>query len=227
MRERMEELRAKIAYHDHRYYALDSPEISDAQYDALKRELRALEQAHPEFVLPESHEHSEVPLIGRDIEWEAFEGHYCRVKHFLPLAIVESGKVRDLSKFMPYASMRIEYVTNTTEEGLIVVQEASMPVIHKLDFRNLWEVFIERQVYGDTREYGVSTELEVLVVYAPLKRRKLTKLFSGILPSLVIQLYPKGSLERLYEKPEKGKVEEWFDSLQPIAEWDARPENLR
>ena len=40
---RVEELRAHIAYHDYRYYVLDQPEISDAEYDALMRELRDLE----------------------------------------------------------------------------------------------------------------------------------------------------------------------------------------
>jgi DNA ligase (NAD+) len=48
------ELCALIRHHDHRYYTLDAPEISDAAYDALMRELAALEAAHPELVTPES-----------------------------------------------------------------------------------------------------------------------------------------------------------------------------
>lgn len=51
---RAAELREVIRYHDHRYYALDSPEMSDSEYDRLFRELRALEEAHPEMVTPES-----------------------------------------------------------------------------------------------------------------------------------------------------------------------------
>src|SRR5215213_7237741 len=51
---RVEELRAQIDYHNYRYYVLDEPEISDAEYDQLMRELRALEEAHPELVTPES-----------------------------------------------------------------------------------------------------------------------------------------------------------------------------
>lgn len=43
---RIEDLRARIKYHDQRYWELDSPEISDAEYDALKRELKALEATH-------------------------------------------------------------------------------------------------------------------------------------------------------------------------------------
>jgi len=53
-RERIEELRRRIEYHNHRYYVLDAPEISDAEYDALMRELERLEAAHPELVTPES-----------------------------------------------------------------------------------------------------------------------------------------------------------------------------
>ena len=52
--ERLEELRAQIAYHDRRYYELDAPEIPDADYDGLVRELRAIEAEHPELVTADS-----------------------------------------------------------------------------------------------------------------------------------------------------------------------------
>ena len=52
--ERAEQLRAEIAEHDYRYYVLDRPTISDAEYDALFRELQQLEQQHPELVTPDS-----------------------------------------------------------------------------------------------------------------------------------------------------------------------------
>jgi len=51
---RVEELRSQINYHDYRYHVLDSPEISDAEYDALMRELRELEGRHPELITPDS-----------------------------------------------------------------------------------------------------------------------------------------------------------------------------
>jgi DNA ligase (NAD+) len=51
---RAEELRALINHHNYRYYVLDDPEVSDAEYDSLMRELRALEAAHPELITPES-----------------------------------------------------------------------------------------------------------------------------------------------------------------------------
>ena len=51
---RAAELREQLAYHGHRYYVLDDPEIGDDAYDALLDELRALEAAHPELVTPDS-----------------------------------------------------------------------------------------------------------------------------------------------------------------------------
>ena len=51
---RIDELRAQIRHHDHLYYVLDAPEIPDAEYDRLFRDLQALEQQHPELITPES-----------------------------------------------------------------------------------------------------------------------------------------------------------------------------
>lgn len=51
---RVEELRNEINYHAYRYYVLDEPEISDAEYDELVRELRELEERYPELVTPDS-----------------------------------------------------------------------------------------------------------------------------------------------------------------------------
>jgi len=53
-KKRIEELREIINYHNSRYYVLDSPEISDVEYDELMKELRQLEAEHPELVTPDS-----------------------------------------------------------------------------------------------------------------------------------------------------------------------------
>ncbi len=53
-RKRIEELRMLIRFHNERYHALDEPEISDAEFDELVRELRQLETDHPEFTVPDS-----------------------------------------------------------------------------------------------------------------------------------------------------------------------------
>jgi DNA ligase (NAD+) len=52
--ERAAHLRRELATHAYRYFVLDAPTISDAEYDALLVELRALEEAHPELVTPDS-----------------------------------------------------------------------------------------------------------------------------------------------------------------------------
>ena len=49
VRDRAERLRRELDHHNHRYYGLDDPEISDAAYDQLFRELVALEEAHPDL----------------------------------------------------------------------------------------------------------------------------------------------------------------------------------
>ncbi len=54
VRERIGKLRESIRHHEHLYYVLDKPEISDAEYDALVRELQQLETAHPELITPDS-----------------------------------------------------------------------------------------------------------------------------------------------------------------------------
>jgi DNA ligase (NAD+) len=48
------QLRASLHHHAHAYYTLDAPEIPDAEYDRLFRELQALELAHPELLTPDS-----------------------------------------------------------------------------------------------------------------------------------------------------------------------------
>ena len=51
---RLEDLRERIRHHEYCYYVLDAPEISDAAFDALMRELKALEAEHPELVTADS-----------------------------------------------------------------------------------------------------------------------------------------------------------------------------
>src|SRR4051812_738310 len=52
--QRAAELRAQLHHHAHRYYVLDDPELPDAEYDRLFRELQAIEAEHPELLTPDS-----------------------------------------------------------------------------------------------------------------------------------------------------------------------------
>jgi DNA ligase (NAD+) len=51
---RVEALREQLNEHNYHYYVLDDPQISDAEYDVLLRELQAIETSHPELITPDS-----------------------------------------------------------------------------------------------------------------------------------------------------------------------------
>lgn len=78
---RVVELREAIAHHDHLYFVLHAPEISDEQYDALMRELRALEAAHPELVSPDS----PTQRVGE----RPIEG-FATVRHAVPMLSIDN-----------------------------------------------------------------------------------------------------------------------------------------
>src|SRR5215469_15773927 len=50
----IESLREQIRHHEYRYYVLDDPEISDAEFDRLMNELKKVEAEHPELITPDS-----------------------------------------------------------------------------------------------------------------------------------------------------------------------------
>ena len=81
-RERLEALRREIEHHNRRYYVHDDPEISDAEYDELLRELEALEAAHPEWISPDS----PTQRVGA----QPAEG-FATVRHRLPMLSLANG----------------------------------------------------------------------------------------------------------------------------------------
>lgn len=70
--DRIDTLRALIRHHEERYYVHDDPEISDAEFDALVRDLRTLEDAHPHLITPDSPTQR---VAGRPAEGFATAGH--------------------------------------------------------------------------------------------------------------------------------------------------------
>jgi len=80
------ELREALEHHNHRYYVLDSPEISDAEYDVLFRELAALEAAHPEL----ADANSPTRRVGGQVA-EGFEAH----RHALPMMSLDNAMTLD------------------------------------------------------------------------------------------------------------------------------------
>ncbi len=53
-RKEVESLREQIRYHNYRYHVLDDPEVPDAEYDRLMRQLQSLEREHPELISEDS-----------------------------------------------------------------------------------------------------------------------------------------------------------------------------
>jgi DNA ligase (NAD+) len=83
LRSRARALREEILRHDRLYYVESKPVISDAEYDALFRELRDLEQAHPELVTPDS----PTQRVGAPLpEGQGFD----KVRHSAPMLSIES-----------------------------------------------------------------------------------------------------------------------------------------
>lgn len=113
--QRAEQLRQQLEYHEHRYYVLDSPEISDAEYDGLMRELQALEEAHPELRTADS------PT--QRVGGAPREG-FVKVSHSSPMLSLDNAlneeelrefdaRVQSLLKGEPY-----EYVAELKLDGL-------------------------------------------------------------------------------------------------------------
>jgi NAD-dependent DNA ligase len=83
---RARELRRLLEEHDHAYYVLDRPTVSDAEYDTLMRELRALEAAHPELRDPAS---PSLRVGGKPAEG------FTKAVHRVPMLSLENAMDRD------------------------------------------------------------------------------------------------------------------------------------
>jgi len=81
IKKRIEQLRAEIRKHDYLYYVLNQPEISDQQYDRLFAELKALEQANPKLITPDS------PT--QRVSGESLEG-FAAVRHAVPMLSMDN-----------------------------------------------------------------------------------------------------------------------------------------
>ena len=113
--QRIDELREQIQHHDYLYYVLNSPEITDQQYDRLFSELKSLEAANPHLITPDSPTQrvSEVPISG-------FE----QVEHRLPMLSIDNtynpDELRDFDRRVKKALGHSEfsYVVELKIDGL-------------------------------------------------------------------------------------------------------------
>ncbi len=113
-----EKLRTEIEHHNYRYYVLDDPEIADAEYDLLLRELKALETEYPEIITPDSPTQR---VAGAPIE------SFQKVTHRVPMLSLDNAfGAEDLRAFdqrIKRMSGRdtIEYVVELKIDGLTAV----------------------------------------------------------------------------------------------------------
>ncbi|MBN1248058.1 MAG: NAD-dependent DNA ligase LigA [Anaerolineae bacterium] len=118
--QRAAELRDLITFHEYRYHVLDSPLISDGQFDALVDELREIEQAHPDLITPDS----PTQRVGGKPA-EGFE----KVEHPAPILSLDKATSREelfawharISRLMPEDAPPISYVVEPKFDGLTVV----------------------------------------------------------------------------------------------------------
>ncbi len=117
--QQVEALREQLRHHEYRYYALDAPEISDAAFDALMRELKALEAQHPELVTADS----PTQRVGGKAE-----GSFAKVAHSRPMLSLDNvnseeelqewvRRVEDAAAKLPGAP-QVNYVCEYKMDGL-------------------------------------------------------------------------------------------------------------
>jgi DNA ligase (NAD+) len=115
---RIEDLRKQVEHHLYRYHVLDEPEISDAEYDRLYDELRALEEEHPELVTPDS----PTQRVGAPAS-----GRFQKVQHLTPMGSLEKVTTDEaLAKWADDVRKRlgtdepVAYVTEPKIDGLAI-----------------------------------------------------------------------------------------------------------
>ncbi|HEY3930604.1 MAG TPA: NAD-dependent DNA ligase LigA [Candidatus Koribacter sp.] len=113
--QQIDDLREKLRYHEHRYYVLDDPEISDADYDVLMNQLKALEAANPKLLTPDS------PT--QRVGGKPREG-FVKVPHSAPMLSLDNAyneqELRDWARRVEELSGRaeIEYECELKLDGL-------------------------------------------------------------------------------------------------------------
>src|SRR5213592_1660264 len=115
---RVEELREQLDHHLYRYHVLDDPEISDAEYDRLFDELKALEDEHPELIAPDS----PTQRVGA-----TFSGRFQKVQHLTPMGALEKVTTDEaLEKWAGDVRKRLDsdepvaFVTEPKIDGLAI-----------------------------------------------------------------------------------------------------------
>ncbi len=145
VRARAEELRKLLAYHAWRYYVLDDPEISDAAYDALYRELKELEERYPQLVTPDSPTQRVEPTPRSALR---------KVRHEVPQYSFDNVfSYEELSEWLQRLARLVQRETSLDPNGYQLCLE------HKIDGLKVVLTYEDgRYVLGATRGDGVVGE---------------------------------------------------------------------
>ena len=115
IRERIEELRRQLDYHNHKYYVENAPEISDFEFDAMMHELQRLEAEHPEYADPAS----PTMRVGSDLCAE-----FRTVRHRYPmLSLGNTYSTDELHEFIERIEREVgptEYVCELKFDGTAI-----------------------------------------------------------------------------------------------------------
>jgi DNA ligase (NAD+) len=115
LKKQLDALRDQIRYHEHRYYVLDDPEISDAAFDQLMNELKRIEAEHPQLITPDS------PT--QRVGGKPREG-FVKVEHSSPMLSLDNAyseeELRDWERRVHELSGRkdVEYVCELKLDGM-------------------------------------------------------------------------------------------------------------
>ena len=110
--ERIDNLRSRINHHNRLYYVYDAPEIPDAEYDRLMRELQSLEQQHPDLVTSDS----PTQRVG-DTPLDGFE----EVEHRVPMLSLDNAfSEEEMSDFERRIRDRLKLASEVPMRGVIM-----------------------------------------------------------------------------------------------------------
>jgi DNA ligase (NAD+) len=178
--ERHRKLVEEIRAHDHRYYVLDDPQISDRQYDALYVELRELERLHPQLITPDS----PTQRVGG-----APRPELRTVPHVVPMMSLDNTySEADLAEFV-----------RRVRQGLPAAQTPSFCVEPKLDGGSIEVLYRGGKLFqGSTRGDGQSGE-EITQNLRTIRSLPLTIPYTGNLTLRGEVVIYRRDLERINE----------------------------
>ena len=138
--QRADALRQLLHHHAHRYYTLDAPEIPDAEYDRLFRELQALEAAHPELLTPDS----PTQRVGG-----AVLASLAAVRHAVPMLSIETETDTSASGAQNF-DMRVRNALKLQEDDVAVGYAAELKFDGlAINLRYVQGVLVQAATRGD------------------------------------------------------------------------------